>query len=158
MSFRDSILDNFAGDLEYHPRRGAFYLFLAAAAFSRFYFASDSARFTVTYFVLAFGAVTLFIKGVFLCRKSSEGLGLTETDLSRLSARKDLPSVPNLASQIVQDFGAGPLFLWPLLRVGKDDNVPWSVVNEFHVLLAGLVLFGLGWILRYATKEVTIGD
>src|SRR5882672_6599877 len=118
MSFRDSLLDNFAGDLEYHPRRGPLYLVFAVAAFCRFYLTPANTKFTATSLVFAFGAISLLIKGLFLCRKSSEGLGLTETDLNKLSSRRDLPSTPNLAAQIVQDFGAGPLLLWPFLRFG----------------------------------------
>jgi hypothetical protein len=158
MSFRDSLLDNFADDLEYHPRRGALYLVLAVAAFCRFYLTPANARFTITSLVFAFGATTLLIKGLFLCRKSSEGLGLTETDLNRLSTRKDLPSIPNLAVQIVQDFGPGPLLLWPFLRIGKDIDASWSAATEFQVLITGVILFGLSWVVRHATKASGVSE
>jgi hypothetical protein len=141
MSFRDSLLDNFAGDLEYHPRRGAVYLVLAVAAFCRFYFAPADSRFSATSLVFAFGAATLLIKGLFLCRKSSEGLGLSETDLNKLSSRKDLPTIPNLVAQIVQDFGAGPLFLWPLLRISNDTTLPRTLRLSFRY--SSLALFFL---------------
>jgi hypothetical protein len=158
MSFRDSLLDNFAGDLEYHPRRGALYLVLAVAAFCRFNLPPADTRFTAASLVFAFGAITLFIKGLFLCRKSSEGIGLTETDLNKLSSRKNLPSIPNLAAQIVQDFGAGPLLLWPFLRMGKDVDAPGSAATEIQVLITGFVLFGFGWIIRHATKASTVSE
>jgi len=158
MSFRDSLLDNFAGDLEYHPRRGALYLVLAAAAFCRFYLTPADARFTATSLVFAFGAITLLIKGLFLCRKSSEGLGLTETDLNKLSSRKDLSSIPNLVAQIVQDFGAGPLLFWPFLRIGKDIDASWSTATEFQVLITGVILFSLGWVVRHATKTPHVSE
>jgi hypothetical protein len=158
MSFRDSLLDNFAGDLEYHPRRGALYLVLAVAAFCRFYLAPADTRFTATSLVFMFGAITLLIKGLFLCRKSSEGLGLTETDLNKLSIRKDLPSIPNLGAQIVQDFGAGPLLLWPFLRIGKDIDASWSTATEFQVLITGAILFGLGWVVRHTTKAPGVSE
>jgi hypothetical protein len=158
MSLRDSLLDNFAGDLEYHPRRGALYLVLATASFGCFYFAPGDAKFTALPLVFAFGATTLLVKGVFLCRKSSEGLGLTETELNKLSSRKDLPSIPNLTAQIVQDFGAGPLFLWPFLRVVRDPDSSWSSTTEFQLLITGLILFAMGWVVRRATKAPSISE
>src|SRR5258708_1092095 len=104
MSFRDSLLDNSAADLEYHPPRGASYLVLAAAPFCRFFLPPADIRFPAPSVFFAFGGITLLSKGLFLCRKSSGGLGLTETALNNLSSRKDLPSIPNLAAQVVQDF------------------------------------------------------
>jgi hypothetical protein len=38
MSLRESIVENFAGDLQYHPRLGAIYIVLGVCAFSFFYF------------------------------------------------------------------------------------------------------------------------
>jgi hypothetical protein len=156
MPIRTSLLDNFAGDLEYHPRRGALYLLLAVAAFCRFYLSPTGSRFTAIPLVFGFGAVTLLIKGLFLCRKSSEGIGLTDTDLNKLSTRKDLPSIPNLAAQIVQDFGAGPLLLGPFLRVGMDSGASWTSTTEFQILITGAVLFGLGRLVRHTTKTPRI--
>ncbi|HEX4643223.1 MAG TPA: hypothetical protein VH161_07135 [Candidatus Acidoferrales bacterium] len=158
MPLRSSILDNLAGDLEYHPRRGALYLALAVVAFCCVYFAPADAKFTATPLVFAFGGFTLLVKGVFLCRKSSEGIGLTESDLSRVSSGKALPSMPNLVAQLVQDFGAGPLLLWPFLRVGRDTHAPWTTANEFQILIIGIFLFGLGWVVRRATKAPSIDD
>jgi hypothetical protein len=157
MPLRGSLLDNFAGDLEYHPRRGAVYLALAVAAFCCFYFAPGDTRFTSTPLIFAFGACTLFVKGVFLCRKSSEGIGLTETDFARLSSRKYLPSIPNLVAQIIQDFGAGPFVLGSFLRLARDADPAWDS-TELQVVIAGLVLFGLGWVVRRATKSSEITE
>ena len=58
------------------------------------------------------GSLTLLVKGVFLLRKSSEGLGLSEQELVKLSdpaVRKALPPLPTQAAQVVQDFGTGAL-------------------------------------------------
>jgi hypothetical protein len=156
MPLRTSLLDNFAGDLEYHPQRGAVYLVLAVAAFCRFYLSPTGSRFTATPLVFGFGAVTLLIKGLFLCRKSSEGIGLTETDFNKLSTRKNLPSIPNLVAQIVQDFGAGPLLLGPFLKVGMESDASWSSTTEFQILITGATLFGLGWLVRHTTKANSI--
>jgi hypothetical protein len=71
---REFLLENLAGDLEYHPRRAILYLALAV----------------VTHAELA--------------------------ELSNPFQRKSLPSIPNQAAQIVQDFDAGWLYLWPLLN------------------------------------------
>jgi len=116
VTLRESFLENFAGDLEYHPRRAVLYLGLAVAALGFWIFCPPETKFTALPLVFLLGSLTLVLKGVFLLRKSSQGLGLTSSELAGLSdpsKRKSLPSVPNQAAQIVQDFGAGSLLLWP---------------------------------------------
>ena len=152
MSLRDILLENFAGDLEYHPRRALVYFVLAAAAASFWIF--SAARFTATPLVFALGSITLAGKGVFLLRKSSEAIGLTlaeQTELSELARRKRLPSLPNQVAQIVQDFATGSLFLWPLFNIGTDP--PWSTAPRLLVFLTGLILFSLGWLIRRLTAN-----
>ena len=105
--------------------------------------------------VFALGSLTLLLKGVFLLRKSSEGIGLSEQEISELSKpskRKDLPSLPYEAAQIVQDFGAGALLLWPLLRYGKGLNESWDNAPTFLVFVTGAFLFCLGWLIRRLTS------
>jgi hypothetical protein len=63
-----------------------------------------------------------------------------------------------LAAQIIQDFGAGPLFLWPLLRAGEDSNAGSGNPIEIQVLITGEIIFGLGWAVRRATKAPAIGE
>ena len=155
MSYRQSILDEFAGDLEYHPRRAAVYFVLAAAAFSFWFFSPPENKFTTTPIVFGLGSLTLLLKGVFLLRKSSEGLGLTQQEFDALSSavnRKKLPQLPEQAAQIVQDFGAGSLLLWPLLNVGRDVDASRSDPPRLPIILCGAVLFGLGWLIRRLTK------
>src|ERR1700736_4723289 len=97
MSLREFFFENFAGDLEYHPRRAALYLVLAIAAAAVWFFSPAETKFTTTPLVFALGGVTLVTKGIFLFRRSSEGLGLYENDLAALSDpanRKQLPSIP----------------------------------------------------------------
>jgi hypothetical protein len=104
--------------------------------------------------VFALGGLTLLLKGVFLLRKSSEGIGLSEQEVSELSKpsnQKSLPSLPYQAAQIVQDFGAGALLLWPLLRYGKGLDESWDNAPTFRVLVTGAFLFGLGWLIRRLT-------
>jgi hypothetical protein len=147
-------LDNFAGDLEYHPRRAMVYLGLSAAAASFWVF--SAAKFTATSLVFALGSITLAGKGVFLLRKSSEAIGLTLAEQAELSARarrKSLPSLPNQAAQIVQDFATGSLFLWPLFNIGTDVDRPWSNAPRLPVFLTGLILFCLGWLIRRLTAN-----
>jgi len=154
VSLRDILLENFAGDLEYHPRRALVYFVLAAAAASFWIF--SAAKFTATPLVFALGSITLAGKGVFLLRKSSEAIGLTLTEqneLSELARRKSLPSLPNQAAQIVQDFATGSLFLWPLFNIGTDVDRPWSNAPRLPVFLTGLVLFSLGWLIRRLTAN-----
>ena len=119
VTIREFFLENFASDLEYHPRRAIIYLALSAAALCFWIFSSPGIKFSTTPLVFGLGSLTLVLKGIFLLRKSSEGLGLTASelaDLSDTSNRKGLPSLPNQAAQIVQDFGVHRLLLWPLDR------------------------------------------
>jgi hypothetical protein len=127
MGLREFLLENFAGDLEYHPRRAAVYLILAAGAISFWIFCPPENKFTTAPIVFALGSLTLFAKGIYLLRKSSDGLGLTISDLAALSAahRKSLPALPEQAAQIAQDFGAGSMLLWPLLNGAKDFDHSW---------------------------------
>lgn len=101
--------------------------------------------------VFALGGLTLVLKGVFLLRKTSEGLGLSQQELAGLSDpsnRKNLPSITTQAAQIVQDFGTGAFLLWPLLDIGKDIDSSWNNPPRFRVFLSGAVLFCLGWLIR----------
>jgi hypothetical protein len=101
------------------------------------------------------GSLTLLLKGIFLLRKSSEGLGLTQQEFDALSSpakRKELPQLPVQAAQIVQDFGAGSLLLWPLLSMGRDVDASWTDPPRLPIILSGAVLFGLGWLVRRLTK------
>ena len=155
MTLREFFLENFAGDLEYHPRRAVLYLGLALAALCFWIFSPPEAKFSTVPIVFVLGSLMLFLKGIFLFRKSSEGLGLTQSELDDLthpSNRKRLPSIPNQAAQIVQDFGAGSLLLWPLLNIGKDIDHTWVNPPSVPVFLIGAVLFFLGWFIRRLTS------
>ena len=156
MSLREFFLENFAGDLEYHPRRAALYVALAIASAVFWTLSPAEAKFTTTPLVFALGALALMTKGIFLFRHSSEGLGLNQHDVAALkdpANRKQLPSIPAQAAQILQDFGAGPLLLWPLLNVAKDIDQSWSDPPRVPVFIAGAVLFGLGWTIRRLTTN-----
>jgi hypothetical protein len=152
VTLREIFVENFAGDLEYHPRRAAIYLMLAVAAFCFWWiFSRSDVQFTTVPLVFALGSLALLIKGIFLLRKSSEGLGLSDQELSRLSDpsnRKGFPSITQQASQVVQDFGSGSFLLWPILNLGKDIDKSWSDPPLFRVFLVGAILFFLGWAVR----------
>ena len=153
MTLREFFLENLAGDLEYYPRRGMLYLGLAGAALCFWIFSPPETKFSVT-LVFGLGSLTLLLKGIFLLRKSSEGLGLTQSeldDLSDASNRKNLPSFPNQAAQIVQDSGVGPLLLWPLLSAGKDIDRNWINLPRVPIFLTVAVLFSWGWLIRRLT-------
>ena len=158
MSLREFFFENFAADLEYHPRRAALYLVLAVAAAAAWFFSPAETRFTTTPLVFALGALTLLTKGIFLLRRSSEGLGLNQSDLAAMSDpanRKQLPSIPTQAAQILQDFGAGSLLLWPLLNAGKDVDQSWSDPPRLQVFATGAALFLVGWTIRRLTTAAT---
>jgi hypothetical protein len=156
VTIREFFLENFAGDLEYHPRRAVLYLVLGGIALCSWIFSAYESKFTVIPSIVLLGSLTLLLKGVPLLRKSSEGLGLSLqeiADLSNPSNRKSLPSIATQAAQIVQDFGTGPFLLWPLLNLGKDFGQSWSTPPLFHVFLSGAILFFIGWIIRWATSS-----
>lgn len=157
MTLREFFLENFAGDLEYHPRRVLLYLGLAAAALCCWIFAPPEAKFNTIPLVFLVGGLALILKGIFLLRESSERIGLTSSDFDELSNpanRKKLPSIPNQAAQIVQDFGTGPLMLWTILDIGKDIDHSWTNPPRLAVFLTGALLFSLGWLIRRLTSTL----
>jgi len=156
VTLREFLLESFAGDLEYHPHRGALYLCLGAAALSYWFLSSSGSKFTTLPLVFGLGGLALLGKGVFLLRPSSEGIGWTVRELSanaKAARRKPLPSIAAQASQILRDFGAGGLLLWPLLVFGQDFDRSWSHPPRAGIFLTGAAVFGLGWLMRRATRE-----
>jgi hypothetical protein len=154
VSLREFFVENFAGDLEHHPRRAVLYLVLGAAALCFWVFSPHETKFAVTPLVFALGSLTLFLKGIFLLRRSSEGLGLSPQGISALSdaaKRKSLPSIPAQAAQIIQDFGTGSFLLWPILGFGEDIDHSWNNPPRFAVLVTGAVFLFLGWVVRRLT-------
>lgn len=151
MDVREFFLQNFAGDLEYHPRRAAVYFGFAVGAGCYWIFSPAEIRFTAVPLVFALGSLTLFGKGIFLLRPSSEGIGLSYSELANLASsakRKKLPEFPVQAAQIVQDFGTGGLLLWPLVGLGKGLDSTWTNPPELRVFAIGVLLFGIGWAFR----------
>lgn len=113
-------------------------------------------QFTTVPLVFALGGLALLIKGIFLMRKSSEGLALSDQELAKLSDpsnRKRLPSLTAQVSQIIQDFGTGSFLLWPLLKMGEDIDKSWSDPPLFRVFVIGAILFVLGWAVRRASSN-----
>jgi len=151
MALRESIVENLAGDLEYNPRRGALYLGLAAGSLCFWINSPAEIRFTAIPLIFALGGVPLLVKGIFLSRKSSDGIGLTYKEVANLpllSGGKGMPSIRNLAAQILQDFGAGPFLLWPFLNVGKEIDSSWNDPPRLAVFAAGALTFFAGWLTR----------
>jgi len=96
------------------------------------------------------GGLVVLIKGVFLLRRSSEGLALTQRELDDLSApanRKVLPPAPVLFAQLIQDFGTGALVLGPFL-LSFEGSLGFALPTLF-VFLGGVVLVAAGWLIRY---------
>lgn len=156
VGIREFFLENFAGDLEYHPRRAAIYLILAAGSVCFWAFSPAASKFTPVPLIFALGGLTLLVKGIFLLRPSSEGIGLSDSELTELTTAaqaKKLPFIPSQAAQIVQDFGAGGLLLWPLLNMGRDIDQSWSDPPRWTVIGVGAFLFCLGWLIRRLTRD-----
>jgi hypothetical protein len=154
VSIREFFLENFAGDLEYHPRRALIYLGLAVASACYWIFSDHDAKFAATPLIFVLGSLTLATKGIFLFRKSSEDLGLSQQQITHSPAKlavKTFDTLPAQASQMLQDFGTGSFLLWPLLNMSKDVDPSWADPPRFTVFVSGAVLFFLGWIVRRFT-------
>ena len=130
MNVRQLISENFAGDLEYRPRRAAVYLLLGAASLVFWYFFPAQTKFTAVPLVFLLGALTLIPKGVFLLRKSSEGLGMSDQELAALSERQRLGR--RYAGQVGTRCGVGILLFqtcvqgcecWSQVEGGQP---PWN--------------------------------
>ena len=154
MTLRERVWEDLAADLEYHPRRGLLYLGLAVAAFAVWLWYPSGDTVAVVPLVAVLGGAALLLKGVFLIRRSSEGLALTQQELEKLSDpanRKSLPSIPILAAQILQDFGAGAVVLAPLLHSLRSVNPSWELPTA-KVFLIGAVLAATGWSIRHFVR------
>jgi hypothetical protein len=142
VTIRDFFLENFAGDLEYPPRRGLVYVGLAIAGECAWIFSRDEGRFTTVPLIFGLGGLALLVKGIFLFRKSSEGVGLSQQNVTRSDPplRKSRPSMPASAVQVIHDFGTGSFLLWPLLNLGKDIDASWDNPPRLEVFVFGAVL------------------
>ena len=159
MNVREFFLENFAGDLEYHPRRALIYLVLAAGAACFWFFSPGDKKFTTIPLLFALGCLTLLAKGAFLLRPASEGIGLSDAEVREIAASgtgKQLPSLPEQAAQVVQDFGTGGLLLWPLLNLAKDIDQSWNNPPRLQVFALGALLFAVGWLIRRLSRRETV--
>ena len=150
MNLRDIFVENFAGDLEYHPRRAFLYFSLAVAAFCFWIFSPSNVQFTTVPLVFALGGLAL---------QSSEGLGLSDQELAELSkpSQSQEASINSCTGQSNRSgFGTGSFLLWPLLNIGRDIDKSWSDPPLFRVFLIGATLFLIGWAVRraFSTKEL----
>jgi len=134
VTLREFLLENFAGDLEYHPRRALLYLSLATAVLCFWIFSPSETKFTAIPLVFALGSLTLLLKGIFLLRKSSEGLGLSEQELANLSSstnRKRLPSIATQAAQIVQVSAQARSSFGPCSTSVRISTIPGTTRRVF---------------------------
>jgi hypothetical protein len=162
MSLRQTVVENLIDD--HDRRRGLIYLVLGAAALYIGARVSFEDRLDFVPPVLAFGSAGLLLKGVFLLRKSSKGLGATTPQLSLAEPKSDIaiaqledpprPTFGEQFTQLIQDFGTGPLLLGPFLRELRNLDESWADARGFSVFLTGLAVFGIGWITRrFASRE-----
>ena len=156
MTIRELFMENFAADLEYHTRRAVLYFILAVASLSISFFSTPDGSFAAVRLIFALGSLPLFVKGIFLLRKSSEGFGLSGQELADLADRakhKNLPSIAAQASEVVQDFLAGPFLLWPILNLGRDIDHSRSDPPGLTVFLAGAAFLLLGVAIRRMSAQ-----
>lgn len=157
MTLRERVWEDLAADLEYHPRRGLLYLALAAAAFAIWFYYPSGNETAVVPLVSGLGGLALLLKGIFLFRKSSEGLALSTQELDQLSDRanrKEFPPIPTLIAQIIQDFGTGSLILAPVLHSLRNANEPWEFPTAW-VFFIGACLVAAGWSIRHLSESQT---
>ena len=166
MALREAVFDNLIGDLEYHPKRGILYLALGVAALCFWTFAPSDNKLSLIPLVFGAGSITLFLKGVFLLRKTSDGLGLSQEGLSisqheiaqfpSPSPQKTFQPIPTLVAQLIQDFGAGAFLLGPVPHIGNNINVFWNNLPSFSVFLTGAALFLVGWVIRRLSSSAPL--
>jgi hypothetical protein len=159
VTIRDTIVENFAGDLEYHPQRALVYMLLGVICACVWIFSPYVVKFGAIPLVFALGSLSVFVKGIFLFRRSSEGLGLSDQELAELSdssQRKNTAPFLAQTAQFVQDFGTGSFLLWPLLNFGKEFDQAWDDPPRLSIFLCGAGLFFLGWLVRRATSRRSI--
>jgi len=157
---KEEILEEFAGDLEFHPRRGVIYALFGGLCLVLWYRLQVPVRFAFIPPTIGYGGLALILKSIFLFRKSSDSFGATRVDL--VEKPKARPSGPveflgeglNAASvgQFIQDFGAGSIILWPFLALGAESTEPLSNL-KVGVFAAGAATFALGWALRKAGQR-----
>jgi hypothetical protein len=158
MSLRQTVFENLIDDLTFDPKRGLVYLLLSVAALYAGIRTPFGDRLDFMPPVFAFGGLGLFLKGVFLLRKSSTGLGANTPQLTLAAPKSEIavapfdePPQPTFAeqfTQLIQDFGTGPLLLGPFLSELRNLDESWADARGFSVFLTGLTLFGVGWITR----------
>ncbi len=155
MDWREWLLENFAGDLEYHPKRGYWYLGVGVLSIAPWFLVSSDSPFAILPSVFALGGLGLFGKAIYLFRKSSEGIGLTlqeEVALEETAKGKRMRDFPLEVAQMVQDFGTGVLLLVPVLVFSRDvDRV--ANLPKLAMMLIGACMFAVGWFARWLIRQ-----
>ncbi len=156
MDWREELLADFADNLEYHPIRGYLYLGLAVFSAIPWLVMSGGSRFTLVPLVFLLGGFGLFLKGIYLLRKSSEAIGLSfeeEVALEDKAKQKRLQSFPRELAQVIQDFGLGVALLAPMLGVSRDlDNI-FGNHPKLVLMLIGAIVLALGWFSKWLTRQ-----
>lgn len=154
MISRAEMLENLAGDLEYHPRKALLYFACAIGAGLLWLYSPSGGRFDSFRNGFALGGITLAMKGIFLMRKRSEGIGLTEQELDEVAeaAQRKPLKIADEVGQILQVFGAGPFLLWFLLRFTQDVDRSAKNPPIGRVIAIGAAIYVVGWLIRWASR------
>ena len=151
--WKNWLLEHFAGNLEYHPRRAFLYIGCAAVTFLVFFTAPYAIKFTARPLVFLLGSLTLLLKGIYLLRPSSESIGHGFGYVRSTIKAKPPRPVPEQVGLLLQDFAAGSVFLAPVLGVFKDFNADWVYPPKIRVFLSGVVLLVLSFLIRHFTSS-----
>jgi Fe2+ transport system protein B len=160
---KEEILENLAGDLYFNPRRALIYCVLGALSIAGWFFLRNNPSLSFGPYVLGFGGIAATIKGLLMFRKHTAGFGITETSIQNPDVHKKVfkpttVSLPHYVAQFVQDFGAGSLLLWPILKIYSNGIDPMLHAPVFQVFITGVVLFVLGWGVRRFTQEPSLPE
>jgi hypothetical protein len=131
---------------------------LGVTALAVWAFAPHGHKVDVVPIVFAAGGLALLLKGIFLLRKTSDGLAPSRPllDLGKpeipepytVSTRRTFPPVPAMVAQLTQDFGAGAFLLGPFLHAANNVTDYSNNLPSFQVFLSGEGLFLAGWLIR----------
>ena len=151
---KERILEEIAGDLEYNPRRAAIYGVLAGISFLLWWRLHFGGRYSFLREVVGLGGLAFLVKAVFLFRRSSEGFDATPSDRVSTAKSQTPPLQPRTEGlriaaigQILQDFGAGSMLLWPFLALGSESTEPLFNL-KLSVIATGAAIFAIGWTFR----------
>ena len=153
MISREEVIEYFSEDLEFNPRRAATYLLVGSVLIAYYFSVPHEMLYRPTFIVVLLGAAALCIKGIFLLRRSSEGLGLDYgyEEKKKLAIKPPRPLAEQSATML-RDFASGPLLLCWFLELGRQFRPELENPPLGTVFLVGALLLGLSYVVKRLTQ------